>query len=44
MGKVVLTAGFNFQILIVNYVQPLEGRSVASEKEQVKREVTEASR
>jgi len=32
MGKVVLPAGFHFHILIVNYLQPLEGRSVASEK------------
>lgn len=28
MGKAVLPAGFNFHILIVNYRQPLEGRSV----------------
>lgn len=44
MGKVVLPAGFNFQILIVNYLQPLEGRSAASEKEQEKSEVTETGR
>lgn len=42
MVNVVLPAGFNFHILIVNYLQPLEGQSVASEKKLEKREVTEA--
>lgn len=44
MREAVLPAGFNFHILIVNDLQPLEGQSVASEKEQKKREFSERSR